>query len=856
MDNIGTKTEKYLVTGMSCAACQAHVEKAVSGVDGVESCSVSLLTNSMSVTGTADPEKIIKAVEDAGYGASPETKGDKADSSLLKNMEARLEDHETPVLKRRLVSSIVFLIVLMYFSMGASMWGWPVPPFLEHNMVGIGIIEMLLSGIVLVINKKFFVNGFKALLHKGTNMDTLVAMGSGISYIYSIVTLLRMTSEHSHEAQMALMDELYFESAAMILTLITIGKLLEAISKGRTTNALKGLLDLQPKTAVLLRDGNEVTVPIEEVRAGDIYVVRPGGSIPVDGEILEGDCTVDESALTGESVPVDKQAGDKVSAATINKTGFIKCRAEKVGEDTTLAQIIRMVSESAGSKAPIARIADKVSGVFVPAVLVIAAIVFAIWMFIGAPIGDSLTRAIAVLVVSCPCALGLATPVAIMVGNGVAAKNGILFKTSSSLEQTGKAEIIVLDKTGTITSGIPKVTDIVTANGVSENELLNDAYALEQGSEHPLGRAITDYCTSKNMAAAQIDDFKVFAGNGLEGRIDGRMLRGGNLSFISKNCTVDSEIKARADELSGQGKTPLFFESEGKLRGIIAVADTLREDSSEAIEEFKKMGLYTVMLTGDNRRAADAIGKTAGVDLTIADVLPGDKEKVVKTLQKYGKVIMVGDGINDAPALTSADIGMAIGAGTDIAIDAADCVLMKSDLKDAAAALRISRRTITNIHENLFWAFIYNVALIPVAAGAYAALGITMSPMLGAAAMSISSFTVCMNALRLNLVKPYESRHDRAKSNVRNMSGEIENEFNKITIKENNKMEKTITIEGMMCGHCEATVKKALEALEGVISADVSHDKGTAVVALEKDVADDILTKAVEDKDFKVTGIS
>ena len=856
MDNIGTKTEKYLVTGMSCAACQAHVEKAVSGVDGVESCSVSLLTNSMSVTGTADPEKIIKAVEDAGYGASPETKGDKADSSLLKNMEARLEDHETPVLKRRLVSSIVFLIVLMYFSMGASMWGWPVPPFLEHNMVGIGIIEMLLSGIVLVINKKFFVNGFKALLHKGTNMDTLVAMGSGISYIYSIVTLLRMTSEHSHEAQMALMDELYFESAAMILTLITIGKLLEAISKGRTTNALKGLLDLQPKTAVLLRDGNEVTVPIEEVRSGDIYVVRPGGSIPVDGEILEGDCTVDESALTGESVPVDKQAGDKVSAATINKTGFIKCRAEKVGEDTTLAQIIRMVSESAGSKAPIARIADKVSGVFVPAVLVIAAIVFAIWMFIGAPIGDSLTRAIAVLVVSCPCALGLATPVAIMVGNGVAAKNGILFKTSSSLEQTGKAEIIVLDKTGTITSGIPKVTDIVTANGVSENELLNDAYALEQGSEHPLGRAITDYCTSKNMAAAQIDDFKVFAGNGLEGRIDGRMLRGGNLSFISKNCTVDSEIKARADELSGQGKTPLFFESEGKLRGIIAVADTLREDSSEAIEEFKKMGLYTVMLTGDNRRTADAIGKTAGVDLTIADVLPGDKEKVVKTLQKYGKVIMVGDGINDAPALTSADIGMAIGAGTDIAIDAADCVLMKSDLKDAAAALRITRRTITNIHENLFWAFIYNVALIPVAAGAYAALGITMSPMLGAAAMSISSFTVCMNALRLNLVKPYESRHDRSKSNVRNMSGEIENEFNKITIKENNKMEKTITIEGMMCGHCEATVKKALEALEGVISADVSHDKGTAVVALEKDVADDILTKAVEDKDFKVTGIS
>ena len=849
-------TEKYLVTGMSCAACQAHVEKAVSGVDGVESCSVSLLTNSMSVTGTADPEKVIKAVEDAGYGASPESKADKTKAGMLKSMEARLEDHETPILKRRLISSLVFLLALMYFSMGASMWGWPVPSFLEHNMVGIGIIEMLLSGIVLVINKKFFVNGFKALLHKGTNMDTLVAMGSGISYIYSVVTLLRMTSEHSHEAQMALMDDLYFESAAMILTLITIGKLLEAISKGRTTNALKGLLNLQPKTAVLLRDGNEVTVPIEEVRVDDIYVVRPGGSIPVDGVIVEGDCTVDESALTGESVPVDKKAGDKVSAATINKTGFIKCRAEKVGEDTTLAQIIKMVSESAGSKAPISRIADKVSGVFVPAVLIIAAVVFAIWMFTGTPVGQSLTRAIAVLVVSCPCALGLATPVAIMVGNGVAAKNGILFKTSSSLEQTGKAEIIVLDKTGTITSGIPKVTDIIPARGVSEKELLNETFSLEKGSEHPLGRAVTDYCNSLNMTATQADDFKVLAGNGLEGRVNGRMLRGGNLSFISKNCAVDNDIKSRADELSGQGKTPLFFESDGKLRGIIAVADTLREDSSEAIEEFKKMGLYTVMLTGDNRRTADAIGKNAGVDLTIADVLPGDKERVVKTLQKYGKVIMVGDGINDAPALTSADIGMAIGAGTDIAIDAADCVLMKSDLKDAAAALRISRRTITNIHENLFWAFIYNVALIPVAAGAYAALGITMSPMLGAAAMSISSFTVCMNALRLNLVKPYDSKRDKSKTYIRNRITEIENEFKKITIKENNKMEKTIAIEGMMCGHCEATVKKALEALDGVISADVSHDKGTAVIALEKDVADDILVKTVEEKDFKVTGIS
>ena len=851
-----SKTEKYLVTGMSCAACQAHVEKAVSGVDGVESCSVSLLTNSMSVTGTADSSKIIKAVEDAGYGASKEGSGDKAKGSLFTDMEAQLEDRETPVLKRRLISSVIFLLILMYFSMGASMWGWPVPSFLEMNMTGIGIIEMLLSGIVLVINKKFFVNGFKALLHKGTNMDTLVAMGSGISYVYSVVTLLHMTTEHSHEAQMALMDDLYFESAAMILTLITIGKLLEAISKGRTTNALKGLLNLQPKTAVLVRDGNEVSVPVEEVRVGDIYVVRPGGSIPVDGVIIEGDCAVDESALTGESVPVDKQAGDLVSAATINKTGFIRCRAEKVGEDTTLAQIIKMVSESSGSKAPIARIADKVSGIFVPAVLIISAIVFVIWMITGAPFGDSLTRAIAVLVVSCPCALGLATPVAIMVGNGVAAKNGILFKTSASLEQTGKADIIVLDKTGTITSGVPKVTDIITAEGVSENELLKDAFSLEQGSEHPLGRAVTEYCTSLGMTAGQIEDFKVFAGNGLEGRSEGRMIRGGNLGFISKSCKSDPELIAKANSLSEQGKTPLFFESEGKLIGIIAVADTIREDSAESIDEFKKMGLYTVMLTGDNRKTADAIGKTAGVDLTIADVLPGDKERVVKSLQKYGKVIMVGDGINDAPALTSADIGMAIGAGTDIAIDAADCVLMKSGLKDAAAALRISRRTITNIHENLFWAFIYNVALIPVAAGAYAAFGLTMSPMLGAAAMSISSFTVCMNALRLNLIKPFDPKHDRAKSDVRSRADEIEKEFKDINKKETLKMEKTISIEGMMCGHCEATVKKALEALDGVISADVSHDKGTAVVALEKDISDEILTKTVEDKDFKVTGIA
>ena len=846
MENKEVKTEKYLVTGMSCAACQAHVEKAVSGVEGVESCSVSLLTNSMSVSGSANEADIIKAVENAGYGASVEGKGESQKGNLFGSMEEQLENKEIPLLRNRLISSVIFLLILMYFSMGVSMWGWPAPGFLEHNMVGIGIIEMLISGIVMVINKKFFVNGFKALIHKSTNMDTLVAMGSGISFIYSFVTLLQMTTAGSHEAQMALMDELYFESAAMIVTLITIGKLLEAISKGRTTNALKGLLNLQPKTAVIIKDSNEVTVPVEEVKPGDIYVVRPGGAIPVDGTITEGSCAVDESALTGESVPVDKTAGDKVSAGTINQSGFIKCRADKVGEDTTLAQIIKMVSESSGSKAPIARIADKVSGVFVPAVLIIAAIVFVIWLITGAEIGYSLTRAISVLVVSCPCALGLATPVAIMVGNGVAAKNGILFKTSTALEQTGKAEIIVLDKTGTITKGVPAVTDVIPV--ADETELLRSAYALENASEHPLGKAVNEYCRSRNIELDKISDLKVHAGNGLEGTMDGKALRAGNSKFIS---SVDPAYKDRAAKLAEEGKTPLFFEKDGKLIGIIAVADTIRESSAEAIEEFKKMGLVTVMLTGDNRRTADNIGKAAGVDLTVADVLPGDKERIVKKLQEKGKVIMVGDGINDAPALTTADIGIAIGAGTDIAIDSADVVLMKSDLKDAVAAVRISRRTITNIHENLFWAFIYNVALIPVAAGAYAALGITMTPMFGAAAMSLSSFTVCMNALRLNLVKPYDAKHDKAKSNIRNRINELEikNE------KEINTMEKIIKIEGMMCGHCEASVKKALEALDGVVSADVSHDKGTAVVTLEKDVADDVLTKAVEDKDFKVLGI-
>ena len=843
MENNNVKTEKYIVTGMSCAACQAHVEKAVNGVDGVESCSVSLLTNSMSVTGTADEKAVIKAVEDAGYGASRE--GQKSDS--FKSMEDQLENKEIPVLRNRLISSAAFLLVLMYFSMGVSMWGWPAPDFLKHNMIGIGIIEMLLSGIVMMINKKFFVNGFKALIHKSTNMDTLVAMGSGVSFIYSFVTLLHMTTTGSHEVQMALMDELYFESAAMIVTLITIGKLLEAISKGRTTNALKGLLNLRPKTAVLIRNGEEVTVPVDEVSVGDIYAVKPGGAVPVDGSIVEGECAIDESALTGESVPVDKAAGDKVSAGTINRSGYIRCRAEKVGEDTTLAQIIRMVSDSSATKAPIARIADKVSGVFVPAVIGIAVIVFIVWLITGADLGYALTRAISVLVVSCPCALGLATPVAIMVGNGVAAKNGILFKTSTSLEQTGKAEIIVLDKTGTITSGVPVVTDIIPVS--DEEELLKIAFALENKSEHPLGKAVADYCIAHGVVLEEADKFRVHAGNGLEGMVNGKIVKGGNSKFIRN---IDASIEDKAKELAMQGKTPLFFESDGKLLGIIAVADTIREDSSEAVNELKKLGLYTVMLTGDNKRTAESIGKLSGVDMTVADVLPGDKEKIVKKLKEYGKVIMVGDGINDAPALTSADIGIAIGAGTDIAIDAADVVLMKSSLKDAAASIRISRRTIRNIHENLFWAFIYNVALIPVAAGAYAALGIAMTPMFGAAAMSLSSFTVCMNALRLNLVKPYNTKRDRALSDIRNRLNELEinNE------KEINTMEKTIKIKGMMCGHCEATVKKALEALEGVVSADVSHDKGTAVVALEKDVADDVLTKAVEDKDFKVTGIS
>lgn len=853
----GSETKKYSVTGMSCASCQAHVERAVSGVEGVDSCCVSLLTNSMTVTGHAAAPDVIKAVEDAGYGARLDNETDNGSGRVFESMAEQLVNSERPVLVKRLVSSTAILLVLLYFSMGVTMWGWPAPADAGANTAGAGIIEMVLAGIILVINRKFFINGFKALLHKSTNMDTLVALGSGISFVYSVAVLVRMIISDVNGSEAPFDGHLYFESAAMILTLITVGKLLEAISKGRTTNALKELLDLRPETAVLIKDEVEVTVPVGDVRTGDIFVVRPGSSVPVDGIIIEGDCALDESALTGESVPVDKVPGDHVFSATINRTGFIRCRAEKVGEDTSLAQIIRMVSDSSASKAPIARIADKVSGIFVPAVLIIAAVVLVVWLLTGASFGDALTRAISVLVVSCPCALGLATPVAVMVGNGVAAKNGILFKTAASLEQTGKAEIIVLDKTGTITSGVPVVTDVIPACGISRDELLSDCYALEKGSEHPLGKALTGYCESAGTELKTVTDFKVLSGNGLEGVTCGRKVYGGNLRYISTVCKISPEMLSKSEELAGQGKIPLFFASEGNLTGIVALADKIKDDSAEAVDDFKRMGLVTVMLTGDNSRTAAGIAGASGVDIVISDVLPGDKQKVIDRLKAYGKVIMVGDGINDAPALVSADVGIAVGAGTDIAIGSADCVLMKSGLADSAAAVRISRRTVRNIRENLFWAFIYNAVLIPVAAGAFASLGLTVSPMLCAAAMSISSFTVCMNALRLNLIKPYGKNRDKSLSNIRDSLAVIKKESENMFInsKENTRMEKTITIEGMMCGHCEATVRKALEAIEGVVSADVSHDKGTAVVVLESDVANEILSKAVEDKDFKVTGI-
>ena len=821
---------KYDVTGMSCAACQSHVEKAVSSLDGVSSCEVSLLTGSMQVTGSVSSEEVIKAVENAGYGASVSDSSSKKDDALK-----TVQDKETMALKKRMISSLIFLAVLMYFSMGVMMFGLPAPAGIKDNHVALGIIEMVIAAVVMVINGKFFTRGFKAVIHLAPNMDTLVAMGSGVSFIYSIAVLVAMASGKAHGG-------LYFESAAMIVTLITIGKLLESISKGRTTDALKGLMKLAPKTAVLLRDGKEVTVGIDEVKAGDIFVVRPGSSVPVDGVITEGSTAVDESALTGESVPVDKNAGDRVSAATINTSGFIKCRAEKVGEDTTLAQIIKLVSEASASKAPIARIADKVSGVFVTGVIVIAVIVFIIWMILGVPVETALTHSIAVLVVSCPCALGLATPVAIMVGSGVSAKNGILFKNAASLEGVGKTDIAVFDKTGTLTKGVPEVTDVITAEGVAEDELLKVVYALEQGSEHPLGKACSGYCKAKGTDLLSVDGFRVVPGRGVTGIINGMTYTAGNAAAVGDKLSQAYENKVL--KIQEEGKTPMFFASENGLLGMIAAADSIRPDTPEAVQELKDLGIRVVMLTGDNERTANAIGKAAGVDEVIAGVLPDGKEEVIRKLQEQGKVMMVGDGINDAPALTRADTGVSIGSGTDIAIDAADIVLMKPTLKDVAAAIRLSRKTIRIIHENLFWAFLYNVLLIPVAAGAYSALGINMSPVFGAAAMSLSSFTVCMNALRLNLAKLYVNKPSQAVREDKNI------------ITEDKGMTKTMKIEGMMCGHCEASVKKALEALAGVEKVDVSHEKGEAVVSLSSNVEDDVLKKAVEDKDYKVISIS
>ena len=842
-------TSRYKITGMSCAACQAHVEKAVSGVSGVTKCEVSLLTNSMNVEGSASPEDIIKAVENAGYGASVSEGG-----SAGAVTDDELKDTETPKLIRRLILSVILLLILMYFSMGVMMFGWPAPVGLVHT--GIVVLEAVLSGIILIINRKFFISGFKAVIHKAPNMDTLVAMGAGVSYIYSSVTLIRIFNVCMEDAMDLMMNELYFESAAMIVTLITVGKTLESYSKGRTTDALRSLMKLAPASAVVLRDGKETEVPIEDVRVGDIFVVRPGEKIPVDGTVVSGSSAVNESALTGESIPVDKEPGDKISAACTNLSGLLTCRAERVGEDTTLSEIIRMVRDASSTKAPIARIADKVSGIFVPSVMAVALVVFVIWMIIGGEFPYALTRAITVLVVSCPCALGLATPVAIMVGNGVGAKNGILFKTSASLEEAGRSRIAVLDKTGTLTKGDPVVTDVLPTCGVSEDRLLKNAFSLESGSEHPLAKAVVSYAGERNITRTEIKELKVFPGNGLVGKTEDGEIRGGNERFISGTCDLSDEIKNIASKLASEGKTPMFFAENDKLLGIIAVSDVLKEDSVKAISELKKLGLRVVMLTGDNELTAAQIGKQSGVDEIVSGVLPSGKEAVINKLREHGKVLMVGDGINDAPALTSADTGMAIGAGTDVAIDAGDVVLMKSSLSDVCAALRLSRKTLTVIHENLFWAFIYNLLLIPIAAGAFAGIGLQMSPMFGAAAMSLSSFTVCMNALRLNLFRPHESAKDRAPRDFDRERKLLDNEEKSVfsSIKETD-MTRTMNIEGMMCTHCEASVKKALEALEGVTSAEVSHEKGTAVVSLSSEVSDDVLKKAVEDKDYKVTGI-
>ena len=858
--------KQYTVTGMSCAACSARVEKAVSKVDGVTSCSVSLLTNSMGVEGSATDAQIVEAVEQAGYGASPkgtetETANGRANNSLeqLKAAQDALVDRETPKLVNRLIASLIFLVVLMYFSMGHMMWGWPLPEFFNGNHVAMGLLQLLLTVAVMVINQKFFISGFKGLIHGAPNMDTLVALGSAASFGYSVYALFAMTAAQVNgdmDAVMSYMHEFYFESAAMILALITVGKMLEAHSKGKTTDALKSLMQLAPKTATVVRDGMEQEISVDAVRKDDIFVVRPGENIPVDGEIIDGTTAVNESALTGESIPVDKQKGDAVSAATVNQSGFIKCRATRVGEDTTLSQIIQMVSDAAATKAPIAKIADRVSGVFVPAVITIAIITIIAWLIAGETVGFALARGISVLVISCPCALGLATPVAIMVGNGKGAKSGILFKTAASLEATGRTQIVALDKTGTITSGEPKVTDIVpdeTFFGETGNHagaLLAIAASVEAKSEHPLAKAIMERAKTDEIAIAEVTDFSAVVGNGLTATLAGKMIKAGNLAFVSKFVKVSDDMRAKAVEFSKEGKTPLFFATDDRLCGIIAVADTIKEDSPEAVRQLKNMGIRVVMLTGDNEQTANAIGKQAGVDEVIAGVLPDGKEAVIRKLKKQGRVAMVGDGINDAPALTRADMGIAIGAGSDVAIDAADVVLMKSRLIDVPAAVRLSRATLTNIHENLFWAFFYNVIGIPLAAGLwYPLLGWKLNPMFGAAAMSLSSFCVVTNALRLNLCRVYDPKHDRKAKPDRKDKADKPNES------EEKSMTKTMNIEGMMCCHCEARVKKALEALDAVSEAAVSHESGTAVVTLSSDISDEKLKETVEAEDYKVTSI-
>ena len=856
--------EQYNVTGMSCAACSARVEKAVKKVPGVTSCSVSLLTNSMGVEGTASPAAILSAVQEAGYGASPKNASASKTSDASTDLDA-LADHETPKLKRRLIASLGFLLVLMYFSMGHMMWGWPLPHWFDGNHVAMGLVQLLLAGIVMVINQKFFINGFKGLIHGAPNMDTLVALGSMASFVWSTYALFAMTRaqvDGNDELVMHYMMEFYFESAAMILTLITVGKMLEARSKGKTTDALKSLMKLAPKTATLVRDGAEVTVAIADVQKGDVFVVRPGENIPVDGVVLEGTSAVNESALTGESIPVDKAVGDKVSAATTNQSGFLRCEATRVGEDTTLAQIIKMVSDAAATKAPIAKIADTVSGFFVPAVISIAVVTTIVWLLLGHELGYALARGISVLVISCPCALGLATPVAIMVGNGLGAKNGILFKTAASLEAAGRTQIVALDKTGTITEGAPRVTDLLPAEGVTETELLTLAAALESRSEHPLAKAVLADAEAKAITPPEVTDFAALPGNGLAAKLDGMDIYAGNAAFIQTKLTLPAALAQQAEKLAAEGKTPLFFGGAGRLLGVIAVADTIKEDSPEAIRQLQNMGIRVVMLTGDNQRTADAIGRQAGVDEVIAGVLPDGKEAVIRQLQASGKVAMVGDGINDAPALTRADTGIAIGAGTDVAIDAADVVLMNSKLSDVPAAIRLSRATLRNIHENLFWAFIYNIIGIPLAAGLFIPFGLTLNPMFGAAAMSLSSFCVVSNALRLNLFDLHSTRHDHKTASPAAAPVQSAAENNKKSdaeapeVKtEDNTMKKTLKVEGMMCGHCEARVKKALEALPEVDEAVVSHEAGTAIVTLNAEVADDVLKNAVEAQDYKVTGI-